>query len=258
MRLRPFLGLAAILLLTAPLADTWARTILAAAPIDRLDLKWWHERHEAKLEELRQKHPSLIYLGDSIIQNLERTGPEPWGNFAPVWQRFYGDRNAVNLGFIGDTTANLLWRIDNGEVAGITPKVAVVLIGANNLGRVHWGTDDTLAGIDAVLRALHQRLPSTHVLLLGILPSERSAWATETTVAVNHALAAKYPRGGYVTFVDAGHVFLRNGTLNRDLFYDPKLIPPNAPLHPTAQGHALLAEAIEPTLAGLMGDRVHR
>jgi len=50
----------------------------------------------------------------------------------------------VNLGFVGDTTASLLWRIDNGEATGIEPKVAVILIGANNLGHLHWSTDDTV------------------------------------------------------------------------------------------------------------------
>ena len=107
------------------------------------------------------------------------SGPPDWRDFAPVWQRFYGDRNAVNLGFNGDATSHLLWRIENGEVAGIAPKVAVILIGANNLGRLHWSAEDTVAGIDAIVTQLRHRLPHTKLLLLGVLPSDRSAWATE-------------------------------------------------------------------------------
>lgn len=240
-------------------AEPHQRPVLAAVPIARTDLAWWRQRHLAKLEELRQKHPSLIFLGDSITQNWEKHGPPAWQDFAPVWQRYYGDRNAVNLGFIGDTTASLLWRIDNGEVAGIAPKVAVVLIGANNLGRVHWSADETLAGIDAILAELRKRLPQTKVLLLGILPSERSDWATETTRAVNKRLAAKYgAAGGPVTFLDVGHVFAPAERLDRTLFYDPLLTPPEPPLHPTADGQARLAAAIEPTLAGLLGDKPHK
>ena len=83
-----------------------------------------------------------------------------------MWQRFYGDRHAVNLGFTGDTTANLLWRIRNGEVSGIVPKAAVVLIGANNLGKVHWSAEDTVTGIDAIVSELRTRLPTTRILLL--------------------------------------------------------------------------------------------
>ena len=140
---------------------------------------------------------------------------------------------------------------------GISPKVAVVLIGANNLGRLHWSAADTVAGVDTIIADLHRSLPHTKVLLLGVLPSERTVWATETTVAINRDLARKYAQGGAVTFLDVGHVFLRNGKLDLALFYDPKLTPPEAPLHPTAQGMALLAAAMEPTLAALLGDRNH-
>jgi lysophospholipase L1-like esterase len=179
-------------------------------------------------------------------------------DFAPAWQRFYGDRNAVNLGFIGDTTASLLWRINHGEATGIAPKVAVILIGANNLGRLHWSADDTVLGIDAIVSQLHQRLPKTKLLLLGVLPSERSDWTTETTLAINRKLAQEYAHGSEVTFLDVGHVFMHGDKLDRDLFLDPRKTPPEAPLHPTAQGQALMAAAMEPTLASLMGDRVHK
>jgi len=235
-----------------------ARTVLAAVPISRMDLSWWHARFEAKQAELRERQPALIFLGDSITQNWERHGPPPWLDFAPVWQRFYGDRHAVNLGFVGDTTANLLWRIDHGEVAGIAPRVAVVLIGANNLGRVHWSADDTVQGIDTILRELKHRLPSTKILLLGVLPSDRSSWATETTGIIDRMLGEKYADGHNAAFLDVSRVFIRDGKLDRDLFYDPKDNPPGAPLHPTAQGQALMAEAMEPTLASLLGDWVHR
>ena len=130
-----------------------ARTVLAATPIARTDLPWWRDRHEAKLHELAQAKPELIFLGDSITQDWERSGPPEWQDFAPVWQRFYGDRHAVNLGFKGDTTASLLWRIRNGEVAGIAPKAAVMLIGANNLGKLHWSAEDTVSRH----RRYHQR-----------------------------------------------------------------------------------------------------
>jgi lysophospholipase L1-like esterase len=228
-------------------------TVLAAVPICRTDLPWWRERHKEKLERIAQGHVDLVFLGDSITQNWERHGPPPWMDFVPIWQKFYGDRNAVNLGFIGDTTANLLWRINNGEVSGISPKVAVILIGTNNLVR----TEETVAGIDANIAALEQRLPHTKILLLGILPSDRSAWATETNVAVNRELATKYAHNPVVTFLDLGHVFMVNGKLNRDLFFDPKLTPPRAPLHPTAQGQELMAQTMEPTLSALLGDRAH-
>jgi lysophospholipase L1-like esterase len=253
---RWILGLPLCLTLTPRYAT--AGTVLAATPISRMDLTWWRERHLAKLQELRRVKPNLIFLGDSITQNWETNGPGAWRDFVPVWQRFYGDRNAVNLGFKGDTTASLLWRIRNGETDGITPKVAIILIGANNLGRVHWSAVDTLLGIDAIVAELRHRLPATRILLLGVLPSERTDWATETTWAINRALEPKFARDPVVTFLDVGYLFMKDGKLDRDLYYDPKLIPPDPPLHPTAQGQALMAEAMEPVLAGLLGDKPHQ
>jgi lysophospholipase L1-like esterase len=235
-----------------------AATVLAATPISRTDLTWWRQRHAVKLEELRRAHPALIFLGDSITQSWEYDGPEEWRKFVPMWRRFYGDRNAVNLGFKGDTTASLLWRIRNGEADGIAPKAAVVLIGANNLGRLHWSAADTLLGIDAIIGELRHRLPATRILLLGVLPSERSDWATETTTAINRALRPKYAGDPVVTFLDVSSVFVKDGRLDRDLFYDPKLNPPEPPLHPTAQGQALMSLAMEPALTGMMGDKPHQ
>jgi lysophospholipase L1-like esterase len=232
-------------------------TILAATPISRMDLPWWRSRHEAKLKELAAAKPELIFLGDSITQDWEQSAPPEWRDFAPTWQHFYGDRHAVNLGFMGDTTASLLWRIRNGEVAGITPKVAIILIGANNLGRLHWSAEDTVTGIDTIISELHHRLPTTRILLLGVLPSERSAWITETTTQINTMLAKRYRDDHTVAFLDLTALFLRNGKLNRELFLDPKLTPPGPPLHPSAQGQALMAKAMEPVLATMLGDQPH-
>jgi lysophospholipase L1-like esterase len=244
--------LAFSLLSSAP-AD--ARAILAATPIARMDLPWWRARHEAKLRELAEIRPELIFLGDSITQDWEISGPPEWQDFAASWQRFYGNRHAVNLGFKGDTTASLLWRIRNGEVSGITPKAAVVLIGANNLGKVHWSAEDTVTGIDTIIAELHHRLPETKILLIAVLPSERSAWITRTTAQINQMLKARYQDDRSVVLLDLTALFMRDGALNRDMFLDWKLTPPDPLLHPSAQGQALMAKAIEPVLAKMLGDK---
>jgi len=227
---------------------------LAAVPISRLQVAWWKARHEAKLAELRARNPGLIFLGDSITQNWEQAGPQPWRNFAPTWLRLYRTRNPVNLGFNGDATSHLLWRITNGELDGIAPKAAVILIGANNLGRLHWAAEDSIAGIIAVVAETRRRLPQTRLLLLGVLPSIRSDWATATTLAINAGLAKRY--GGTavpnVTYLDIGHLFMKGSAVDPAQFYDPLLTPPEPPLHPTAMAQERLALAIEPTLASLL------
>jgi len=236
------------------------RVPVAALPLARLDTAWWRNRHQEKLVELHSRRIDLVWLGDSITQDWEKQGSPDWMDFAPVWRRFYGDRHAINLGFRGDNTAHLLWRMQNGELDGIHPRAAVVLIGANNLGRVHWNAPQTVAGIAAVVDELHKRLPATNVLLLGILPSVRSKYVTRTANAVNLELAARYALGGAtsegeVTFMDLSHLFLRDGQVDRTQFFDDLLDPPDPPLHPTAQAQARIAEAIEPTLAAMLGDR---
>ena len=232
---------------------------LAAVPIDRMQTRWWRERHAAKLREKQSGPVNLVFLGDSITQNYEISGAPALADFHPVWQRFYGDRHALNLGFKGDATSHLLWRMTHGEIDGIAPKAAVILIGANNLGRAHWPTADNVAGIAAVVATARKKLPTTNILLLGILPSVRSAWASQTTAEVNAALATRYAAGreAMVTYRDVGPVLERDGRADPDLFYDPKLVPPEPALHPTPEGMARMAKAIEPVLASMLGDRVH-
>lgn len=269
---------AGLLLGTLPLshgalAETGApahRVNLAAVPIGRMDLPWWRERFGQSLARVARGHVGLVWLGDSITQNWEMDGPEPWAQYRPVWQHYYGDRDAVNMGFMGDTTASVIWRLDHGEVAGLRPKALILLIGANNFGATHWGAEQTLDGIQAIIRILRHKLPRTQILLLGVLPSARSAWITENTQILNAMLQRAYRRQPDVTFLNVGYLFYRNGQLNRSLYLDPHEAlaashtpgltvetVPSVALHPDAQGMGLIAQAIEPTLHRLMADHEH-
>lgn len=231
------------------------RMPLAAVPLSRMNTPWWAARHRNKVEELRSRRVDLVWLGDSITQDFEKQGPPDWQDFAPVWHRYYGDRHALNLGFRGDNTAHLLWRMQNGELDGIAPRAAVVLIGANNLGRVRWSAQQTVAGIVAVVDELRRRQPRAGIVLIGMLPSIRSKWVTRTTNAVNRELAERYAPGHAVAFRDVSALFLRDGQVDRTKFYDDHLDPPDPPLHPTAQAMARVVAAIEPAVAAALGDR---
>ena len=244
------LGLALLAFAAAPVNP-------AATPLSRDNTPWWHARHEEKLARIRQGHVDLLFLGDSIMQDWEEQGPPAWRDFAPYWQHFYGDRNAVNLGFKGDTTASLLWRIEHGEVDGIQPRAAVILIGANNNGRMHSSAEQTLEGIAAIIAELHRRLPQTKLLLLSVLPSDRSPWVDETTLAINRGLAERYGHASDVTYQDVTGLFMKDGRLDRSAFLDGYLTPPDPLLHPTAQAQARLSAAIEPALSRMLGDANH-
>ena len=222
---------------------------LAATPIDRLALTWWRERHTRKLLERQAGSWDAVLLGDSITQQWE-TPPYRAG-----WEHFYGGRRVLNLGFSGDATSHLLWRIEHGEIDGLAPRAAVILIGANNFGRLGWSASDTEAGVGAVVSAVRSRLPAAGVLLQGVLPSDRGNWVAAQTAALNRALAARYAHAPDVTFRDVGDVLLRDGRVAAELFSDPAMTPPRPALHPSPEGQARIAAALEPDLARLLGDR---
>lgn len=239
--------LLALLLVLPFTGAAFAAVNLACAPIGRMDLHWWHHRFLETLAEAKA-HPDarIVWLGDSITEYWQRTGTAPYDDILPVWNKYYAPYDALDFGFIGDTTASLIWRLDHGQVNGLHPQLTIILIGANNLGRVHWDAAKTIPGIESVVRLTHEKLPGSHILLLGVLPSIRSAWVDRQTVLINTALKRHYAHSSIVTFVDVGSVLLRDGKPDPALYVDPKLSPPEPALHPDAAGMARIAALIEP------------
>src|SRR5882757_548042 len=176
----------------APSTATLSDLAPAIIPTPRLDVPWWAERHNAIVDQVRAHRDfNLLLIGDSITQNYEKSSP-PDEDFLPTWKQFYEPRRALNLGFSGDTTANLLWRLTHGEIDGLRPQAAVVLVGTDNTGHAHQTAEQTEAGIGNVVGTLTQRLPQTRILLLGILPSDVSPEKTAADNAGNEYLAKHY------------------------------------------------------------------
>jgi len=224
-------------------------TNIAAIPIGRQNLPWWQARFTATLAEAKTTpNAKIIWLGDSITQFWQRTGPHGYDNILPVWQKYYAPYNALDFGIVGDTTSSLLWRLDHGQVAGLHPNLAIILIGANNLGHPHWPATLTTPGIEAVVSKTHTLLPTTHILLLGVLPSIRSAWVDTQTRLINQSLAQTYANNPTVTFIDVSPVLTTNGRPDPSLYIDPKESPPRPALHPDAAGMSRIAATIAPTV----------
>jgi len=226
----------------------------AIVPTDRLSEAWWAQRHNAILAGMASHADTeLLLIGDSITNNYDKAQP-PNEDFQPIWQQYYAPRKALNLGFSGDTTANVLWRLDHGEISGLHPKAAIVLIGTNNTGFFHQTAEETETGIDAVVKDIEHHLPETKILLLGILPTRLPS--KELNFDVNSYLGAHYAGGEdpQVTYMDISVIFYEGGSLNDSIFYDPYLNPPRASLHPNTLGQRMMASAIEATVARLVGD----
>ena len=226
----------------------------AVIPSDRLSEKWWADRHKAILASLpTHTDTQILLIGDSITNNYEKAKP-PNQDFQPIWKQYYAPRKALNLGFSGDTTANVLWRLDHGEVDGLHPKVALLLVGTMNTGFAHQTAEQTEEGIDAVVADIEHHLPDTKILLLGLLPTRLPS--KEANFDVNSYLGLRYAGGKdpNVTYLDISVIFYQGGQLNDSIFYDAYMNPPHASLHPNTEGQRKMASAIEHTVARLMGD----
>ncbi|WP_457393768.1 GDSL-type esterase/lipase family protein [Roseateles sp. P5_E1] len=205
---------------------------------------WWQPRHEQKLQEKARliaagTPPEVVFIGDSITQGWEKDGSE-------VWQRHYAPLHALALGFGGDRTENALWRLQHGEVDGIAPKVAVLMIGTNNTGHRAEAPERTAAGVKRLLDELRQRLPRTQLLLLAIFPrgDKPDDFLRGINQRVNKLLEG-LADGRSVHFLDINAALLNtDGTLGKDVMPDL--------LHPNAKGYDIWQRSMAPTLQKLL------
>ena len=205
-------------------------------------VSWWEPRHTAKLKRVAEGNVDLIMVGDSITQGWEEEAG------AKVWQEYYGKRNAVNLGFSGDRTENVLWRLKNGEIDGISPKVAVVMIGTNNTGHRLHQPEYTAEGVRQIVELLKTKLENTKILLLAVFP--REAQANAQMRLINEEINAKISTladGNRVHFLNINAKFLADdGSLSQEIMPDL--------LHLNEQGYRIWADAMEPKLAELLAE----
>jgi len=202
----------------------------------------WMELHRGfiergKKETVAKEGPvDLLFLGDSITQG--------WNN-NDVWKRFYGPRKAANFGIGGDRTQHVLWRIQNGELEGIEPKVAVLMIGTNNASSA---TPDEIAqGITAITKELHRRLPKTRILLLGVFPRDQKPSARRDKLKSVNDKIAMLDDGSQLRFLNIEKAFL-----NEDGTISPKIMPDY--LHLSRQGYRIWADAMEPLLWSMLDE----
>jgi lysophospholipase L1-like esterase len=234
------LALAGWIALTSGYAGTQETELHSAIkPESRLKQSGWEKRHLSFNERIKQGNVDLIFLGDSITQAWEGPGKE-------AWKKHFQRRNAVNLGIGGDRTQHVLWRLDHGNIDGIQPKLAVVMIGTNNSGDNK--PEEIADGIKAIVQKLRAKLPRTKVLLLGIFP--RGADDSNPRRQVNqkaNEIVQNLADGDMVHYLDIGESFLNDdGTLSKEIMPDL--------LHLSPRGYQIWAEAIESHVAMLMGE----
>jgi lysophospholipase L1-like esterase len=217
----------------------------------QLSQPWWQDRFAEKQVEMHRQPVRLVFFGDSITHSFE------WNTeYSRVWDHWYGGRNAVDLGFNSDRTADVIWRVRHGELDGASPALAVILIGTNDLAKP---PAEIAASIEQLARDVRDRSASTRILILGILPSGRPEAELSIGREVNALLSAHFShRGAIASYRDVSCTFLREGRLDTSLFNE-KAVPGQVyPLHPTPRGMDALAAAIEPVVAAALGDKIRK
>lgn len=213
---------------------------IATTPVPRPDA-WWTQRHEKCVQVTKAGGVDLAFLGDSITQGWEGGGKAVWEtNFAPL--------KAANFGFSGDRTEHVLWRLDNGELVGLKPKLIVIMIGTNNLGHreAKQTPDSTATGVKAIVAKLREKLPDAKILLMGIFPrDEKPDGRLRVATAEATAKFKDAADGKTVQFMDIGKLFLQpDGVMSKEIMGDF--------LHPGGKGYQIWADAILPKVKEMM------
>ncbi|HEX4793316.1 MAG TPA: GDSL-type esterase/lipase family protein [Humisphaera sp.] len=198
-----------------------------------------HDGFMARKERLiKTGGTRLVLIGDSIT-DAWRSDPQ-----REMFEDYFGQYRPYNIGISGDETQHVLWRLQHGELDGVSPKVAVIMIGTNNIGNNNkMSAEETADGIVSVVKAAQEKVPGIKILLLGVFPRANKADDPfRAQIKQINEMIAKLDDGGkHVKFLDIGDKFLEpDGTL-------PRTIMPDY-LHPNTKGYEIWAEAIKPAV----------
>src|SRR5258706_339873 len=233
---------------TGPTADE-----NALRPIPRAD----HNSklaHEQLVEKAGKGGIDLYFEGDSITRRWG-TSDRQYRDFLANWKENFHGWNAGNFGWGGDTVQNILWRLENGELDGVHPKVFVLMAGTNNVGNVALAdaaadakVEEVTQGIKAILDVMRQRAPDATILLTAITPRNDggSRTATMPTIDRINANLSKLADTKKVRYVNINDKLAdRNGKLLDGMTVDG--------LHLSLKGYQVWADALRPMLIELLG-----
>ena len=204
-------------------------------PVPRSE-EWWKQRQQILNQRAADagEKAEILFIGDSITQGWENQGKE-------VWARHFAPRNALNLGIAGDRTQHVLWRLENGNLKGVKPKAAVVMIGTNNSNGLGNTESEIAEGVSAIVTLLRRTLPDTKVLLVGIFPRGKSPNYKRGRILQVNQILSRLADGKSVFWIDFGSRYIdAHGLIQRDLMPDF--------LHLSPAGYQIWADQLEEPL----------
>ncbi len=205
--------------------------------------------HEQLLGKAKQGRIDIYFEGDSITR---RWGATDYPQLLENWNRNFFGWNAADFGWGADRVENILWRLENGELDGVNPKVIVLLAGTNNLGRVtpesaEAVVEDVTGGLRAVVGVMQSKAPDAAIILMGIFPRNDNMNAMPVIDKINANLA-RMADGKKIRYLNI------NGKLaDRDGRLHDGMMNANDKLHPTLKGYQVWADALKPLFTELLG-----
>ncbi len=225
-----------------------AKSNSAAIPVPRSDANSMLA-HQQLVAKARAGRIDLYFLGDSIARRWGCTDPQ-WSATLANWKRNFYGWNAADFGWGADRLQNILWRVQNGELDGVNPKVIVILAGTNNVGNHPGGNEkiaDILKGFDALIATCREKAPSARIILTAIFPRNDNPAVLPEIRRINHELA-KLADGKTVFYVNVNDKLAdATGRLLDGMTVDG--------LHPTVKGYQVWADGLRPILTQLLGPR---
>ncbi len=204
-----------------------------------------HLAHQQLLAKAKSGGIDLYFLGDSITR---RWGATDYPDFLAHWQKTFHGWNAANFGWGGDRTENILWRLSNGELDGVNPKLIVLLAGTNNIGKEPGDeakVKDVTRGLQAIVNACRKKAPAATIVLVAIFPRNDNPAVMPTIARINANLRAMAD-GKSIRFLDVNAKLAdAKGTLFEGMMLDG--------LHPGLKGYGVWAEGLKPILTELLG-----
>jgi lysophospholipase L1-like esterase len=204
-----------------------------------------HLAHQQLLAKARSGGIDLYFLGDSITR---RWGATDYPEFLAHWQRTFHGWNAGNFGWGADLTENILWRLENGELEGVNPKVIVLLAGTNNVGPEPGDdarVEDVTRGLKAIVDQCRKKAPGATIVVTAIFPRSDNPAAMPTIDRINANLA-RLADGKTVRFLSVNNKLAdANGRLFEGMTVDR--------LHPSLKGYQVWADGLTPILTELLG-----
>jgi len=202
--------------------------------------------HKELLEKAAKGGIDVYFAGDSIAR---RWGALDYPELLANWKENFFGWNAGNFGWGADKTQHVLWRLENGEIDGVNPKVIVLLAGTNNVGSTPGDpakADDIAAGLKRIVAVLRAKAPNAVIVVTAVLPRNDNMAVMPEIARINASLA-KLADGKSVRYLNVnGKLADKNGKLFEGMM--------NADgLHPTIKGYQVWADALKPILREVLG-----